>query len=193
MKKYLALFDLDGTLFDTGEVNYISYQKTLKLYGINLDKEYFIRHCNGRHYTEFIPEIMGTDKHIEEVHRIKKNSYKSYLGFARENEHLFNIIEVLQDKYYTAVVTTASRENTEDILRYFNRLKLFDDLITYEDVTKTKPDPQGFRIAMERFSISPDKTMIFEDSDVGIKAAKASCATVFTVSQLGVKVVTDGK
>ena len=48
-KKYLALFDLDGTLFETGEVNYHAYQDALAPYGITLDKEYFLKRCNGRH------------------------------------------------------------------------------------------------------------------------------------------------
>lgn len=33
-KDYLAIFDLDGTLFDTGEVNYVSYREALRPYGI---------------------------------------------------------------------------------------------------------------------------------------------------------------
>ena len=38
MKDYLALFDLDGTLFDTGDVNYYAYKDALEPYEIKLDK-----------------------------------------------------------------------------------------------------------------------------------------------------------
>ena len=43
MKK-LVLFDLDGTLFDTGDVNYYAYKDALAPFGITLDKEYFVNH-----------------------------------------------------------------------------------------------------------------------------------------------------
>lgn len=71
-ERLLALFDLDGTLFDTGDVNYYAYKDALEPYEIKLDKEYFVKHCNGRHYTEFLPELMGDSDHIESVHEAKR-------------------------------------------------------------------------------------------------------------------------
>lgn len=182
MKEYLALFDLDGTLYDTSKVNWLSYQEALKPYGFSLDENYFAKNCNGRHYSEFLPEIMGNSEYIDDVHIAKKNFYKTNLLAARENFHLFNIIESIKDRYYIGIVTTASRKNTMDILKYFGRIDLFDDIVAQEDITKVKPDPEGFIIGMKKFNISKDNTVIFEDSEIGIKAAKASGASVITVS-----------
>ena len=70
-----------------------------------------------------------------------------------------------------------------DILMYFGYDNLFELLITQEDITKTKPDPQGYLLAMEHFSAQPEDTIIFEDSDVGIQAARATMATVMVVNQ----------
>ena len=42
MKKYLALFDLDGTLFDTTDVNYYAYKDALSSFGVELTRDYFI-------------------------------------------------------------------------------------------------------------------------------------------------------
>lgn len=39
-KEYLALFDLDGTLFDTSEVNYFAYKDALEPFGIKLQKKF---------------------------------------------------------------------------------------------------------------------------------------------------------
>lgn len=183
MNTKLALFDLDGTLFDTREVNYYAYKDALKLYGVGLDKDYFETRCNGRHYTEFLPGIMGTTKYMEDVHRAKKAAYASNLGKARANRHLFGIIPALKDSYYTAVVTTASRQNTLDILSFFDCGYLFDYLVTQEDIVRVKPDPEGFYIAMEHFGIKAQDTIIFEDSDVGVQAAKNTGATVMVVKQ----------
>ena len=184
MKDYLALFDLDGTLFDTGDVNYYAYKDALEPYEIKLDKEYFVKHCNGRHYTEFLPELMGDSDHIESVHEAKKMAYVRNLDKARPNYHLFKMINQMRNTYYLAIVTTASRQNTMDILSYFNYQALSEFIVTQEDISKVKPDPEGFLIAMKHFEIDAHHTLIFEDSDVGVQAAKATGASVFIVGQM---------
>ena len=182
-KQFLALFDLDGTLFDTRDVNYYAYKDALEPFGIELDKEYFVTKCNGRHYTEFLPVVMGNSDHLEEVHKAKKITYAANLDKARENKQLFEIIKVMKETYHIAIVTTASRKNTMDILRHFGYENLFEYLITQEDITKVKPDPQGFLLGMKHFGADAENTVIFEDSDVGIKAARATGATVLVVDQ----------
>ena len=104
-KKYLALFDLDGTLFDTGEVNYYAYKDALAPFGVEFDKTYFVEKCNGRHYTEFLPKIMGTSEHIEEVHKLKKSAYANNLDKAKINLHLFEIIVRTDVKIWFISVT----------------------------------------------------------------------------------------
>lgn len=183
MKDNLALFDLDGTLFDTSNVNYLAYKKALEPFGVRLDKEHFIEKCNGKHYTEFLPRIMGTDEYLEEVHKSKKKYYAEYLGEARVNKHLFNIISFIGNKYYKAIVTTASKQNTTDILKHFGYENIFDRIISQEDISKTKPDPEGFLRAMQIFNIDAKHTVIFEDSDVGVEAANKTGATVFIVGR----------
>ena len=182
-KSKLAIFDLDGTLFDTGGVNYYAYKDALLPYGVRLDEEYFKTRCNGRHYTEFIPVIMGTAEHLEPVHKAKKAAYAGNLDKARMNKSLFDIIQGIKSEYYCAIVTTASRHNAIDILSYFCVEDFFDLMITQEDITKVKPDPQGFLMAMEHYGVSAENTMVFEDSDVGIQAARASGAAVFVVNR----------
>ena len=98
-----------------------------------------------------------------------------------ENKHLFEIINAIRNEYYIVLVTTASRKNSEDILKYHNRLDEFDLIISQEDVKKKKPDPEGFCKAMDYYQILKEDTIIFEDSDVGIEAAEKSGATVFVV------------
>lgn len=181
--KKLALFDLDGTLFDTSEVNFYSYRDALRVFDIELDKDYFVKYCNGYHYSEFLPKIVGNKDCMDKVHVLKKKFYEENLSHARVNLQLFRIMETMKQNFHLAVVTTASRKNTMDILMYFGYDNLFELLITQEDITKTKPDPQGYLLAMEHFSAQPEDTIIFEDSDVGIQAARATMATVMVVNQ----------
>lgn len=183
MGKKLALFDLDGTLFDTGEVNYWAYKEALQPFGIELEKDYFVSKCNGRHYTEFLPEIMGNSDNLDTVHKAKKIKYAMNLHRARINKHLFELIKLMKENYHIAIVTTASRKNTLDILEYFECLDLFEYIVTQEDITKVKPDPQGFNLAIEHFGVPVEDTVIFEDSEVGILAARATGATVMVADK----------
>jgi len=178
MKKKLAIFDLDGTLFDTKDVNYHAYKAALNECGYDMSYDYYCNYCNGRHYTTFLAAILGEDNQIiQTVHNQKKRLYSKYLNKAVCNEHLFRLISAMREQYYTAIVTTASRQNVNDILEYAGEKESYFDLIlTAEDFSRTKPDPEGFLMAMERFGVSPEDTIIWEDSEVGLDAAKASGA-----------------
>ena len=183
MKECLAIFDLDGTLFDTSEVNYLSYKEALKPFGADLSRNFFMERCFGKHYADFIPLLVTDSAQIELVHDAKKQIYNNYLGNARVNSHLFNLIHCMRATYYTALVTTASNKNTLDLLNHFNCADCFDLIITQEKIIRKKPDPEGFIKAMNHFGVDAEHTIIFEDSDVGILAAKMSGATVFTAEQ----------
>ncbi len=57
----------------------------------------------------------------------------------------------------------------------------FDLVLAAEDVAAKKPDPEGFLLAMKKFNAAPEVTIVFEDSDAGIRAAEAAGAEVFVV------------
>lgn len=178
----LIMVDLDGTLFDTKRVNYMAYQEAMQSYGFSIDYEYYCKYCNGRHYLDFLPQISTNDMVIlTAIHNQKKVAYSKYLSEARVNQPLVDLLLTLKKKYKIALVTTASRDNTNDILNVFNVSTLFDLIITHEDVEKRKPDPEGYVKAMRYFSASPEECIIFEDSEVGIEAAIKSGAHCMVV------------
>ncbi|NSA87146.1 hypothetical protein DZC18_001689 [Clostridium beijerinckii] len=62
-------------------------------------------------FEKFLPKIIKDNKvSIYDIHKLKKELYLSNLGQAKINNHLFNIIELLKEKYFLAIVTTASRK-----------------------------------------------------------------------------------
>lgn len=185
MKAQLVIFDLDGTLFDTAPLNYLAYKDALAAEGFDLDRDYFFTHCNGNYYRDFIPKITGSDEEglLQRIHRSKKAAYGRHIAQARPNHQLIRLARLARDSSHLALVTTASRENTMELLAAFGMTDFFDLTLTQEDVTRKKPDPQGFLMAMERFGADAAHTVIFEDSPSGIQAAKATGAAVFSVLQ----------
>lgn len=184
-KNKLAIFDMDGTLFDTKNVNYKAYSRALEENGftVGIDYKYYCEFCNGNNYKVFLPILVPeiTAEKMQEVHDRKKQLYAGYLNNARKNEHLFSMIDLIKEEYYVAMVTTASRKNVDDILSTFGVSEVFDFVFTQEDVKKSKPDPEGFLLAMEKAGVDNEDTLIFEDSDTGIEAAQRSGANYMRV------------
>lgn len=184
MKNKLAIFDLDGTLFDTRRVNYHAYKYALDQYGVPLDYEEFASMFNGRLYKTYMPSLMGeigTDENIEDAHNLKIKKYPEYLHEAVKNDSLFSMIDCMKEEFHIALVTTGATENVYQILDYFNVKDRFELILTQNDVVNKKPDPEGFLKAMEHFSVSAENTIVFEDSDVGIEAAKAAGCVTYVV------------
>ena len=177
----LMIVDLDGTLFDTKEINFRAYKEALESYGYSIEYTYFCKFCNGKHYTDFLPYIATNDKKILiDIHEKKKQAYSKYLEYGRVNRALVDLIKN-RGSWKAVLVTTASRQNTYDILNHFELVGIFDAIITQEDITRPKPNPEGFFRAMEKYNITPEKCLIFEDSEVGIEAAEQTGGTVFVV------------
>lgn len=182
----LVIVDMDGTLFDTVAVNAASYREALAELGFTVSDEYYAAHCNGRHYKSFLPSLMGgapSPADVERVHDRKKALYSACLGAARKNEALFALLEAMRPTCDLALVTTGGRRNATEILEYFGCRDWFDLILTSEDVTHNKPDPEGYLRAMAHFGADAAHTMIFEDSAPGLAAAHAVGAAVFKVER----------
>lgn len=185
MRDRLAIFDMDGTLIDTCMVNYRSYQSALSEEGIELSYEYFINNCFGKGYKDYLPPIAGNDREtLERIHNRKIGLYKEYIDEARINPTLLDFIRGMKKKYYMALVTTASKDNVYEEIEKFGLKEDFDLILTGEDIPRHKPDPQGFIMAMERLGIPPERTVIFEDSEAGIEAAKKSGASIMKIEKI---------
>lgn len=179
----LIMVDLDGTLFDTRRVNYLSYKFAVNTYGYDLDYDYYCKECNGNYYMDFLPKITTSDKEVlKDIHYIKKVKYSTYLSEARVNFNLVEMLKQLKAKCKIALVTTASKKNTYDILQQFNLIELFDLIITQDDVNNSKPNPECYLKAVKYFQCNKNECLIFEDSKTGIEAAKRARIQYFVVT-----------
>ena len=203
MKDKLAMFDMDGTLYDTVDSNYYAYKEAVEKFGFTLEHDFFEFACFGHNYKTFVPMIIKeslkskasgeelkrlvaeklTDELVENIHDAKLACYDKYFDKIRLNEGLINLIRRVKYNTYIALVTTGSTKNVNEIIEHFHHADLFDKVFTQNDVEKQKPDPECFINAMEHFKISPEDSYIYEDSDVGLKAAYKSGANVIKVGK----------
>jgi len=179
--KYL-LFDFDGTLFDTKRANFIAYKKAFKYAGINIkEKDYYS--AFGLRFDEMTKKI-APNTTTEEKQFIKITKAKYYLkniSQIKPNNHLINFIKLVKKEHKISLVTTASKENVMNILKHFQINGYFDLIVCGEDVINGKPDPECYKTAIKKLGAKPEQCLIFEDSDIGLIAAKKSGANVIKV------------
>ena len=76
--------------------------------------------------------------------------------------------------YPLAVSSSGARAYLETVLGRLALRDAFDALVSGEDVTHGKPDPEPYLLAARRLAVSPARCVVFEDAAVGVQSAKAA-------------------
>jgi HAD superfamily hydrolase (TIGR01509 family) len=179
------LFDLDGTLVDSAAANHAAYSRALLEVGARIGPDEVSRAAAGRHWREFLPTLLrdaGVQSDPAAVARRKGELYRETLGELRINSALLSLAKSVRPFIKTVLVTTASAESAQAILGHFDLDEMFDIVITGDDVTRHKPDPQAYELALERLEVKPRECLAFEDSDVGVASAEAAGVAVVRVA-----------
>lgn len=175
--------DFDGTLVDTFEANLRAYQEALSYYCFSLTEEKY-RDCFGLRFDAFMSRLGIFDSELSLRIRDKKaNCYPKYFQYLRINSNLINIIKTF--RFYgikVAIASTARKTNLTNVLNYLKISDLFDVIIAGQDVGKGKPNPEIYNYTMNKIFVSPEDCLIFEDSDIGVEAAKSSGANYIRVT-----------
>ena len=171
--KKLHITDFDGTLVDTHEANYLAYKETLKkVYDYELKPEDYYNNF-GLRINELLEKLKLDIDKLSEVKKTKARVYKKYFDKIRINKNLFShLYYAKQNSNIVCLATTASKKNVENLLKYFEIEDLFDYIITGEDVSNGKPDPEVYQKTIMKYPfVSFYNIYIYEDSDVGFLAA----------------------
>lgn len=167
--------DFDGTLVDTFEANLRAYQKAFNTEGLNLTAEKY-RQCFGLRFERFMTAVAVDDEIVAmRIKEAKKNFYPEFFEHLVPNRSLLELIgsfHAMGGK--TAIASTARKENLMNVVRYLDIAGLFDLIYSAKDVKQGKPSPEIYIKTMATLGVRPEETLIFEDSEVGIEAAKAS-------------------
>ena len=171
--KKLHITDFDGTLVDTREANYLAYKETLKkVYDYELKPEDYYNNF-GLRINELLEKLKLDIDKLPEVKKTKARVYKKYFDRIKINKNLYShLYYAKQNSNIVCLATTASKKNVENLLKYFEIENLFDYIITGEDVSNGKPDPEVYQKTIMKYPfVTFDNIYIYEDSDVGFLAA----------------------
>ncbi|CAA0126374.1 Phosphorylated carbohydrates phosphatase [Halioglobus japonicus] len=182
MKRYLLL-DNDGVLVDTEFWYFKATQRALAELGVTLEQDsYLQRMVHGASSWE-LAEAAGIDSRLIKEKQQQRNAYYSaYLtAQAIEIAGVEAALQALSASHSMAIVTTSTRPHFELIHNNRNIVPYMAFVLTREDYASSKPDPEPYLLAMERFGARPEECLVVEDSQRGLQAALAAgidCAVV---------------
>ncbi len=177
MEIKLIITDFDGTLVNTFQANYHAYREAFAKVGLALSEEQY-RQCYGLRFDGFMDKVGIADADVRKrIRTIKGECYTDFFGFLKVNQPLLDFIRMFrQGGGKTAVASTARGKNLTNALTHIGATGDFDLILAGEDVKEGKPSPEIYNTVMQRMGVSPDQTLIFEDSAVGLQAAQAAGA-----------------
>lgn len=177
MEIKLVITDFDGTLVGTFQANYHAYCEAFRQEGLTLTEEDY-RKCYGLRFDGFMDTMGIEDVEVRKrIRAIKGECYPDYFGLLNVNQPLLDFIRMFrQGGGKTAVASTARGKNLTNALNHIGATGDFDLILAGEDVKEGKPSPEIYNTVMHRMGVSPDQTLIFEDSPVGLQAAQAAGA-----------------
>tara|TARA_Y100000768_G_scaffold388748_1_gene386780 strand:- start:4475 stop:5104 length:630 start_codon:yes stop_codon:yes gene_type:complete len=177
-----VLWDMDGTILNTEGIH---FKSIIELISPPKDHHVFKKFCHGKTDAEVLDQILSDNLSpaltLQEFLSKKEQAFRVLIQKAQINEIIAPQIRDLIQKlhihnYQQAIVTSSERLTTQFLLDLVQIESHFDQIITREDTIENKPSAMPYRFAMEKLKTIPEQVLIFEDSSVGIKAAKASGA-----------------
>ena len=188
------IFDFDGIIANTEPLHFASLRQTLKEIGIELtEAEYYADYLGYDDRGCFIAALTANGRPIDHatLSRLMKRKAVAYLESVKHHQVIFpGIPEFVRDaarSYPLAIASGALRHEIEYILEEAGLRKDFLHIISAEDVTKGKPDPEPFLMAWKALQqqdagLTTASCLVIEDSLPGIRGAKAAGMKVLAVT-----------
>jgi len=186
---HAVLFDWDGTLADTRRVIVNTFQKAvLEIIGIDVSAE-FIERRIGTGAAQTFREILQSANKPDDntiIKRLLSKKIEFEISMS-DDVKLFpgarELLEALQGKVSIALASMNNCLVIEELLQKLNIRNCFEVILTVEEVTKFKPDPEIFLKSASKLNIRPEDCVVVEDSIFGVQAARNAgmeCIAVLT-------------
>ena len=183
-----VLFDMDGVIFDTEYFWKKAFYEANKKYDLTLGEDFRKTLC-GKKEKAIREEMqkMFPDVNINSYRNYTREIYKHLINVKKVpiKRGFLKLIQYLKNNNYpTALVTSSSKDRVDFLFKKSNLdvSKLFDYILTGDQVKIGKPDPFVYTEASKRLGFLPQDCMVIEDSPNGIQSShSAGCMTIMVV------------
>jgi beta-phosphoglucomutase len=168
---------MDGTLADSSEYHWLSWQEVLADEGVRITRDDFLS-TFGRRNAEILKIWIGPHVEPERAARIGDAKEVAYRALLREGgvDPLPGAAEWVRalrtQGWRQAVASSAPRANIEVMLEVLGLTELVDAYLGAEDVSRGKPEPDVFLNAAARLAVPAMRCVVVEDAAAGIEAGR---------------------
>ncbi len=171
------IFDLDGVVVDSMPVHTLAWQRYLRELGI--DREDVAVRMHGRRNDEIVREFLGPDVPepvLFEHGAAKERLYRTMMGEELTARLVPGVTRLLSraQGVPVALATNAEPANVAFVLEGAGLSRWFRAVVDGSQVENPKPAPDVYLTAANRLGVAPRNCVVFEDSEVGITAARAA-------------------
>jgi HAD superfamily hydrolase (TIGR01509 family) len=183
-----VVFDLDGTLIDTESLCNAAGVEACAALGFPVSEAFFesLAGIDDRTRAHLIGEHVGAtvelSAFLEEWDRLCLERFAE--GIPLKAGAVEILERIAAANIPLALATSSRRGPAEDKLRMAGLARHFRTVVTFDDVAAPKPAPDAYLLAAERLGADPARTLAFEDSETGARAAHAAGMTVVQVPDL---------
>jgi HAD superfamily hydrolase (TIGR01509 family) len=168
------LFDCDGTLADTMPAHFVAWSHVTRLHGLQFDETRFYA-LGGRPSRDILALLageVGLELDLDAAVTLKENTFLDQLHEVRAIDPVVDVARRSSGRIPMAVVTGGHQHVCRRILTHLGIEHCFDTIVASEDTTRHKPEPEPFLEAASRLGVDPQSCVVWEDSDLGIEAAR---------------------
>ena len=175
VKSYI-LWDHDGVLVDTEPWYFEATRQTIEPLGVALTQsDYLADMADGRSAWQRAKAVGATPTQVSEQKAERNKLYQHYLQTQNiEIAGVPQVLEQLARRYSMAIVTTSKKADFELIHRTRQITTHMDFVLASGDYANSKPAPDPYLTALERFNATPEEAVVVEDSERGLRAAVAA-------------------
>jgi len=188
MSKKLFIFDLDGVLVEACDWHRDALNEALmEKCDYSISEKDHIETFNGIPTSKKLSILneMGivSKNEFKEIHDLKQEKTIDIINKSAvvRQEKVLMIQTLKRRGFIVCCYTNSIRKTAELMLEKTGIIEMFDEIVTNQDVTSPKPDPEGYNYLINKYKIPIGSVYIVEDSPKGIQAAEASGANVIKV------------
>jgi beta-phosphoglucomutase-like phosphatase (HAD superfamily) len=180
------IFDCDGTLADTMPLHWRAWQVIAARHQFRLPMDRF--YALGGVPSRDILRMLSTEQGLRfDPLAVAREKEAEYLPLIAQVEPINTVVGVARENYGRiplAVASGGTRRVIEQVLNHLGIRRLFDAIVTSEDVVNQKPAPDIFLEAARCIGVPPRFCRAYEDTDLGMQAIRAAGMEAVDVREL---------